>query len=165
MKILKVKTPAFTIIEVVLVLAIAGLIFLMVFIALPALQRNQRDTQRKNDMSRLIDAFERSRVNNKGRATYGFGVQNVLLRQNYLEANGDTWADPDGSKYEIIDSSGSWELPASSLERKDSSGNTIAYGYFGGFGYSGENIIQKDGRNYVAVRIKLEGGEVYCINN
>ena len=49
------KFPAFTIIEVVLVLAIAGLIFLMVFIALPALQRNQRDTQRKNDMSRLSD--------------------------------------------------------------------------------------------------------------
>ena len=44
----------FTIIEVVLVLAIAGLIFLAVFLALPALQRNQRDTQRKNDMSRLI---------------------------------------------------------------------------------------------------------------
>ena len=43
----------FTIIEVVLVLAIAGLIFLMVFLALPALQRSQRDTQRKNDISRL----------------------------------------------------------------------------------------------------------------
>ena len=42
----------FTIIEVVLVLAIAGLIFLMVFLALPALQRSQRDTQRKNDMAR-----------------------------------------------------------------------------------------------------------------
>ena len=37
----------FTIIEVVLVLAIAGLIFLMVFIALPALQRSQRDTERR----------------------------------------------------------------------------------------------------------------------
>lgn len=37
----------FTIIEVVLVLAVAGLIFLMVFIALPALQRSQRDSQRK----------------------------------------------------------------------------------------------------------------------
>ena len=37
----------FTIIEVVLVLAIAGLIFLMVFIALPTLQRSQRDTQRR----------------------------------------------------------------------------------------------------------------------
>ena len=48
----------FTIIEVVLVLAIAGLIFLMVFVALPALQRNQRDTARKNDMSRLVTAVQ-----------------------------------------------------------------------------------------------------------
>ena len=47
----------FTIIEVVLVLAIAGLIFLMVFLALPALQRSQRDTARKNDMSRLVAAL------------------------------------------------------------------------------------------------------------
>ena len=39
------KQQGFTIIEVVLVLAIAGLIFLMVFIALPTLQRNQRDTR------------------------------------------------------------------------------------------------------------------------
>ncbi len=43
----------FTIIEVVLVLAIAGLIFLMVFVALPALQRSQRDTARRNDISRV----------------------------------------------------------------------------------------------------------------
>ena len=35
---------AFTIIEVVLISSITGLIFLMVFIALPALQRSQRDT-------------------------------------------------------------------------------------------------------------------------
>ena len=48
-----IKTNGFTIIEVVLVLAIAGLIFLMVFIALPALQRGQRDTQRKQDLSRI----------------------------------------------------------------------------------------------------------------
>ena len=57
--------PAFTIIEVVLVLAIAGLIFLMVFIALPALQRNQRDTQRKNDMSRVKTALDNYKSNNK----------------------------------------------------------------------------------------------------
>ena len=61
----KLKT-GFTIIEVVLVLAIAGLIFLMVFIALPALQRNQRDTQRKNDMARLNTAIENYKSNNKG---------------------------------------------------------------------------------------------------
>lgn len=39
----------FTIIEVVLVLAIAALIFLMIFVALPALQASQRDTARKSD--------------------------------------------------------------------------------------------------------------------
>lgn len=47
----------FTIIEVVLVLAIAALIFLMVFIALPALQANQRDTERKQDASIVASAI------------------------------------------------------------------------------------------------------------
>lgn len=49
---LKTK-KGFTIIEVVLVLAVAGLIFLMVFIAFPALQRAQHDTQRTDDMARV----------------------------------------------------------------------------------------------------------------
>ena len=56
------QAEGFTIIEVVLVLAIAGLIFLMVFIALPALQRSQRDTRRKNDAGRLKDAIDRYNV-------------------------------------------------------------------------------------------------------
>ena len=47
----------FTIIEVVLVLAIAGLIFLAVFIALPALQRSQRNTRRRQDVSRIASAI------------------------------------------------------------------------------------------------------------
>jgi len=50
---IKESAKGFTIIEVVLVLAIAGLIFLMVFIALPALQRGQRDAQRREDLSRI----------------------------------------------------------------------------------------------------------------
>lgn len=45
------QQEGFTIIEVVLVLAIAALIFLMIFVALPALQASQRDTARKNDAS------------------------------------------------------------------------------------------------------------------
>lgn len=56
----------FTIIEVVLVLAIAGLIFLMVFIALPALQRNQRDTARKGDVSTVASAVSSYNSNNRG---------------------------------------------------------------------------------------------------
>lgn len=57
----------FTIIEVVLVLAIAGLIFLMVFIALPALQRSQRDTQRRENMTALADAVIAYQSNNNGK--------------------------------------------------------------------------------------------------
>ena len=56
----------FTIIEVVLVLAIAGLIFLMVFVALPALQRSQRDTQRRNDMARIDTSLTQYQTNNQG---------------------------------------------------------------------------------------------------
>ena len=56
----------FTIIEVVLVLAIAGLIFLMVFIALPALQSGQRDTARKADVSAVAAAVNSYSSNNKG---------------------------------------------------------------------------------------------------
>ncbi len=50
------QTKGFTIIEVVLVLAIAALIFLMVFVAFPALQRSQRDSARKNAVGTVISA-------------------------------------------------------------------------------------------------------------
>lgn len=59
------KTRGFTIIEVVLVLAIAGLIFLIVFLALPALQRSQRDTARKNSLSQIVAALHNFRANNQ----------------------------------------------------------------------------------------------------
>ncbi len=51
------QSKGFTIIEVVLVLAIAGLIFLMVFIALPALQRSQRDSARKSEVGTVASAI------------------------------------------------------------------------------------------------------------
>ncbi len=57
----------FTIIEVVLVLAIAGLIFMMVFIALPNLQRAQRDTQRRNALGEMAAQIQQYQANNNGR--------------------------------------------------------------------------------------------------
>lgn len=56
----------FTIIEVLIVLAIAGLIMLIVFLAVPALQRNSRNTQRKNDVSGLLSAVSEYANNNQG---------------------------------------------------------------------------------------------------
>lgn len=56
----------FTIIEVLIVLAIAGLIMLIVFLAVPALQRNSRNTQRKNDASAVASAIANFISNNGG---------------------------------------------------------------------------------------------------
>lgn len=57
----------FTIIEVLIVLAIAGLIMLIVFLAVPALQRNSRNTQRKADVSALLGAISEYSNNNGGK--------------------------------------------------------------------------------------------------
>jgi prepilin-type N-terminal cleavage/methylation domain-containing protein len=55
----------FTIIEVLIVLAIAGLIMLVVFLAVPALQRNSRNTQRNNDVASIVGAMNEY-INNSG---------------------------------------------------------------------------------------------------
>ena len=52
------KQHGFTIIEVALVLAIAGLIFLVVFLALPALQNSQKDIARRQDVGRVVSALQ-----------------------------------------------------------------------------------------------------------
>lgn len=63
------KQEGFTIIEVLIVLAIAGLIMLIVFLAVPALQRNSRNTQRTNDASRVSAAVTECLNNNNGSVT------------------------------------------------------------------------------------------------
>jgi hypothetical protein len=61
------QRKGFTIIEVVLVLAIAALIILMVFIAWPALQRTQRDQARKSDIALIGSTISTFKSNNKGK--------------------------------------------------------------------------------------------------
>lgn len=56
----------FTIIEVLIVLAIAGLIMLIVFEAIPALTRNSRNSQRKHDASLILEAVSHYELNNSG---------------------------------------------------------------------------------------------------
>ncbi len=48
------KSRGFTLIEVVLVLAIGGLIFLLAFLAFRQVSTNRRDTQRRSDVRRML---------------------------------------------------------------------------------------------------------------
>ena len=102
----KNNEKGFTIIEVVLVLAIAGLIFLVVFLALPALQRSQRDTQRKQDASRFAAQIQNYQSSNKGElptAVAGTTAPAVnAFIDSYLRANQDKFADPRGPNYSAI---------------------------------------------------------------
>lgn len=63
----KPKEQGFTIIEVMIVLAIAGLILLIVFLAVPALQRNAHNTSIKNDVSGILGGINEYSANNNGK--------------------------------------------------------------------------------------------------
>lgn len=66
-KLKKLHQEGFTIIEVMIVLVIAAIILLIVFLAVPALQRNSRNTQRKNDVANLLAAVNEYASNNNGK--------------------------------------------------------------------------------------------------
>lgn len=60
------KDQGFTIIELVIVLAISGIILSIVIMALPALQRSSRNNTRKNDVSSILQTISRYEVSNSG---------------------------------------------------------------------------------------------------
>jgi type II secretory pathway pseudopilin PulG len=82
------------------VLAIAGLILLIVFLAVPALQRNSRNTQRKNDASNMLAGINEYITNNNGTAPTGWtapnitgtGTQSQVNLGYYTGATDVTWA-------------------------------------------------------------------------
>lgn len=156
----KRKTKGFTIIEVVLVLAIAGLIFLMVFIALPALQRAQRDTQRKNDLSRAITALTSYTSNNRGALPTDTAAGWNAFTTKYLTIGGDTFMDPTGANYIWITPG----VPATVAAATFSSATPNIYVTTGSV-CNGEVLTTGQGSRKVAFQTKLEGGGIACASN
>jgi prepilin-type N-terminal cleavage/methylation domain-containing protein len=68
----------FTIIEVMIVLAIAGLIIAVVIVAVPQLQRNQRNSARQADVSRVGTSVQ-NWVSNNGGKVFDAGTGNANL--------------------------------------------------------------------------------------
>jgi len=177
----------FTIIEVVLVLAIAGLIFLMVFIALPALQSSQRNTQREEDLSRFLTAVTDYQSNNSGRLPFNFGGAGAGdLDPNFVPryiddtctavAGGgwtcvaDQFRDPDGSEYNFELATKDNVNHTVDIPEQNDVNHIIYYvlnamcganerTYVDGSAGSDENARQ------VAVYMILEGGAVTCNSN
>ena len=182
----------FTIIEVVLVLAIAGLIFLMVFIALPALQRSQRDTQRRNDLSKVSEAITQYQTNNQGKlpkddetgyapktgdnaiekVTCGNGSGDAckLIAQylNGVNSAENEFVDPDGWSYGIkivkYDEQSYGVDAALNTVSEDGKLSHIVY-IVKGARCDGEGATGSDNSRDYVVMYKLEGSGIYCQDN
>ena len=171
----KNEVTGFTIIEVVLVLAIAGLIFLVVFLAVPQLQRSQRDSQRTSDLGRFMTSLETYASNNNGRypdsqsETDSF-VQNYLLSGSSEFADPSTGPDPandgtddEGLGYDIVFTSGT----GSDVENNDSipeDGATIHYRDNAQCSDT-EGSFDEAAARQVAAMVELENGVAFCQDN
>lgn len=152
MKKLFKREQGFTIIEVVLVLAIAGLIFLVVFLALPQLQRSRRDTQRRSDTGRILAAMETYASNHNGvypvdsttDAATNFGA-NKNDSNSFLAVyfGADNFSDPSAGEYEHV----------ATLSRP----GDIDY-------QTGVDCDGNAGGRYVMVRMQLEQ-DTFCQDN
>ena len=157
MKNVKKNNKGFTIIEVVLVLAIAGLIFLIVFLALPRLQRSRRDTQRKNDGGNLVAQLENYGSAHNGSLT-GLTAANLngtvagQFKFDYMTANGGQFNDPQsGTVYTLALGT---TTPAATGTFNISLGT-------GGTKCDGSTVTTA---RDIVVRARLESGE-YCQSN
>lgn len=171
----------FTIIEVVLVLAIAGLIFMMVFIALPQLRRAQRDTQRRNDFSRLESAITQFQANNNGKLpkagsykgaepTETFEAKcatgqpdacriiNVYL--NGVNSTENSFVDPDGNAYTL-----NITEDVDTANKASSEFDHTVYMLLKGRCNGGETATADGQPRDFAILYKLEGSGTYCQDN
>lgn len=164
----------FTIIEVVLVLAIAGLIFLMVFVAYPALRRNQSDTARRNDLSRFISQLAQYKTNNRKTPqdvdslvafVNGYLDGDLKKKDESITEDANTkdisgFQDPDGEAYQI-----QYEGKYTNQDRMATvtDVNHIVY-YYTYATCEGEHLKTSPGKNDVAIVYRTENG-IYCQSN
>lgn len=98
----KYNEKGFTIIEVLIVLAIAGLILLIVFLAVPALQRNSRNSGRKSDIARIGGAVVEYMNNNNGKVPTDTSLGAIIKTAGNLGQYELLSADPDDPDAEPI---------------------------------------------------------------
>jgi prepilin-type N-terminal cleavage/methylation domain-containing protein len=155
-KLIKSKSrdsKGFTLIEIVIVLAIAGLIFVIVFLAVQQAQRSRRDTQRRGDAARYLAAAEQYAGSNNG--DYPSDVAGLnTVRDSYVRAGGAQFVDPvSGGVYVMLYSVGTTPLP---VQRIEASRNARCAGPVSAAG---------GGIRSFAVVIYQESGGTFCLDN
>lgn len=90
----KSNKKGFTIIEVMIVLAIAGLILAIIFLAVPALQRNSRNNSRRNDVAHLSGLVNEFVSNHQGQLPTGVcnTAASCTANPTFLDVTTENWA-------------------------------------------------------------------------
>lgn len=144
----ELKQKGFTIIEVVLVLAIAALIFLMVFIALPALNRNARDQSRKTVQAKVVSSIGTYATNHRNQQ-----FDHVTDLAPYLDV---TKPETDGDRLDNVD--GYVLERASSFVANDITQDKITLIKGSKCNTDGDGVAPGSSRN-VAVLIRMENAD------
>lgn len=170
----------FTIIEVTLVIAIAGLIFAMVFIALPALQRSSRDTTRRDDMAKFITNVKKYQTNNRGalpgnsapgsveKYEGGGSIPDTSWQGFYNKYLGENFIDPIGETYKLNIVSCDETISGNNCkdEAQYTGQSTMNYTMLVVLQAtcSGEKSVATSNPRNLAVLYRLEGSGVACYN-
>ena len=169
---LKLKR-GFTVIEVSVVISIAGLIFLMVFVALPGLRASQRDTQRRDDMLSFVETVKKYQTNNRGALPTGTEDEEVVEHgengadntwQGFYNKYLGNFVDPDGEYYKL-------KVIGCDTEGEDCKGGDLEDASFPNdytilvvtrAKCSGSKAVRVSNPRNLAVLYRLEGSGVYC---
>ena len=146
---LRKQAEGFTIIEVMIVLVIAAVILLIVFLAVPALQRNSRNTQRKNDVASVLSAMNEYANNNGGKYPTTAQQQSDALanaKLGFYQSGNVTYgststANPSNTENAVIVVNGDCATSGGTVVAKN---RTVAVMYTVETGSSPQNICQSE---------------------
>lgn len=174
------KKNGFTIIEVALVIAIAGLIFLMVFVALPQLQRQQRDSRRRDDILSFLETVKKYQTNNRGAlpetdknlitvAGFKDDVEDGNTWQNfYNDYLGNSFTDPDGNFYQLSIRKCRVDGKSGDCQKIEegtpSSMDHVLHIYVQATCDGSEKAVTTSNPRNIAVLYRMEGSGMYCAN-
>jgi len=160
------KETGFTIIEVLIVLAIAGLILLIVLVAVPQLQKNQRNEARKNIVSRISTEISNYTGNNRGDIpTEGTDANSGFaggFEERYIESSDPS--DPAGTHADTFmrPEGGQFTFGTYVTTRPDET--EIFYDAQATCDGGETPVVSTNARDFALV-VGLEGGASYCVDN
>lgn len=161
------ERKGFTLIEVIMVLALAGLILTLVFLAVAQGNQYRRDNDRQAAAAKYLAATRQWISDNNGVIPDSTGTiigtdgsvaydsaNGVMLK--YIMVNGQTFTTPEGAPWKPLWQSG---LPSSVT----GSGNLDKLYISADADCSGGGIIADASSRKIAVAVEEEGGQSYCI--